>query len=75
MAIRLYSDPVGVLSIGRNPIQVLSIRSDPILSDPVLVLLIPRSLELMQVFANGKRHFHSFIEFFVIHLKTQGVKI
>ena len=40
MAIRLFSDPVQVLSIGRNPIQVLSIRSDPvqvlsIRSDPI----------------------------------------
>ena len=25
--------------------------------------------------ANGKRRFHSFIEFFVIHLKNQKVKI
>ena len=29
----------------------------------------------MQVFANGKRRFHSFMEFFVIHLKNQEVKI
>ena len=29
----------------------------------------------MEVFANGKRRFHSFIEFFVIHLKYQEVKI
>ena len=29
----------------------------------------------MQVFANGKQHFHSFIEFYVIHLKNQEVKI
>ena len=39
MAIRLFSDPVRVLSIGRNPIQVLLIRSDPvrvsIRSDPI----------------------------------------
>ena len=35
------------------------------------------SSELMQVFANGKQHFHSFIEFYmyVIHLKKQEVKI
>ena len=40
MAIRFFSDPVRVLSIGRNPIQVLLIRSDPvrvllIRSDPI----------------------------------------
>ena len=35
MAIPFYSDPVRVLSIGRNPIQVLSIRSDPIRSDTI----------------------------------------
>ena len=40
MTIRPFSDPVRVLSIGRNPIQVLSIRSDPvrvlsIRSDPI----------------------------------------
>ena len=29
----------------------------------------------MQIFANGTRRFHSFIEFFVIHLKNQEVKI
>ena len=29
---------------------------------------------LLQVFANGKRHFHSFTEFYVMHLKKQGVK-
>ena len=29
----------------------------------------------MQIFANSKRHFHSFIEFFVIRLKNQEVKI
>ena len=32
------------------------------------------SPELMRVFANGKRHFHSFIEFYVIHLKNQKGK-
>ena len=26
----------------------------------------------MQVFANGKRRFHAFIEFYVIHLKKRG---
>ena len=41
----IFSDPVRVLSIGRNLIRVLLIRSDPvrsgpIRSDPVLVLLI-----------------------------------
>ena len=40
MAIRVFSDPVRVLSIGRNPVQVLLIRSDPvrvlsIRSDPI----------------------------------------
>ena len=38
MTIRLFSDPVRILSIGRNPIQVLSIRSDPVRfcqSDPI----------------------------------------
>ena len=40
MAIRFYSDPVRVLSIGRNPIQVLLIRFDAvrvlsIRSDPI----------------------------------------
>ena len=29
----------------------------------------------MQIFANGKQHFHSFTELYVIHLKNQGVKI
>ena len=33
------------------------------------------SPELMQVFANGKRRFLSFIEIYVIHLKKQEVKI
>ena len=33
------------------------------------------SPEPMQIFANGKRHFYSFIEFYVIRLKIQGVKI
>ena len=33
------------------------------------------SPELMQVFANGKRCFHSFIEFYMIQLKHQEVKI
>ena len=28
----------------------------------------------MQVFANGKRSFHSLIKFYVIHLKNQRVK-
>ena len=28
---------------------------------------------LMQIFANGKQHFHSFVEFYVIHLqKSRG---
>ena len=30
-----FSDPVRVLSIGRNPIQVLLIRSDPVQSGPI----------------------------------------
>ena len=29
----------------------------------------------MQIFANGKRRFHSFMELYVIHQKNQGVKI
>ena len=29
----------------------------------------------MDVFTNGKRHFHSFIELYVIRPKNQGVKI
>ena len=29
----------------------------------------------MQVFPNGKQHFHSFIAFYVMHLKNQEVKI
>ena len=29
----------------------------------------------MQIFANGKRRFYSFMEFYVIHLKNEGVKI
>ena len=29
----------------------------------------------MQVFANGKWRFHSFIEFYVIHLRNQEVQI
>ena len=41
MAIRFFLDPVRVLSIGRNPIQVLLIQSGPIRSDPVLVFLTP----------------------------------
>ena len=28
----------------------------------------------MQIFANGKRRFDSFMEFYAIHLKYQGVK-
>ena len=28
----------------------------------------------MQIFANGKQRFDSFMEFYVIHLKYQGVK-
>ena len=31
--------------------------------------------ELMQIFANGKRPFHSFMELYVIHSKNPGVKI
>ena len=53
MTIRLFSDPVRVLSIGRNPIQVLLIRSDPvqvlsIRSGPGFVntLFIPREATL-----------------------------
>ena len=34
--------------------------------------LIP---ELIQIFANGKRRFHSFLELYVIRSKNQGVKI
>ena len=26
----------------------------------------------MQIFANGKQHFYSFMEFYVIHRKNQG---
>ena len=33
------------------------------------------SPELMQVFANSKWYFYSFMEFYVIHLKSWGVKI
>ena len=29
----------------------------------------------MQMFADGKQHFYSFMEFYVIHSKNQGVKI
>ena len=29
----------------------------------------------MQIFANGKQRFYSFMEFYVIHSKNQGVKI
>ena len=29
----------------------------------------------MQIFANGKRRFDSFMEFYVVQLKYQGVKI
>ena len=32
-------------------------------------------LALTQVFTNGKWCFHSFMEFHVINLKTQGLKI
>jgi len=28
----------------------------------------------MQIFANGKRRFYSFMEFYVIHLKNRGEK-
>ena len=30
---------------------------------------------VMQVFTNGKQHFHSSVEFYVINLKNQEVKI
>ena len=30
------------------------------------------SLELMQIFANGKRHFYSFTEFYLIDLKKKS---
>ena len=29
----------------------------------------------MQIFANGKRRFYSFMEFYVLHSENQGVKI
>ena len=29
----------------------------------------------MQIFANGKQRFHSFVELYVIHSKNQGEKI
>ena len=29
----------------------------------------------MQIYANDKRRFYFFMEFYVIHLKYQGVKI
>ena len=29
----------------------------------------------MQIFANGKQRFYSFMEFYVIHLRNEGVKI
>jgi len=29
----------------------------------------------MQIFVNGKRHLKSFVEFYAINLKNQGVKI
>ena len=29
----------------------------------------------MQIFVNGKRHFNSFMEFYVVHQKYQGVNI
>jgi len=32
------------------------------------------SPELMQIFANGKWRFYSFMEFYVMQLKNQGVK-
>ena len=56
MTIRLFSDPVRVLSIGRNPIQVNPVRSgpgfvNPIRSDPVQVLLTPKRKQ-----ASGKKH-------------------
>ena len=49
MAIRLFSEPVGVLSIECNPIQVLLIRSDPvrvlsIRSDPIRCRFCDREL-------------------------------
>jgi len=28
----------------------------------------------MQIFATGKRRFHSFMEFYVIHLKNEGIE-
>ena len=31
--------------------------------------------KLMQIFANGKRRFDSFMDLYVVHLKYQGVKI
>ena len=33
------------------------------------------SPELLQIFANGKRRFYSFIEFYIIHSKNQAIKI
>ena len=32
-------------------------------------------LELAQIFTNDKQRFYPFMEFYVIHLKHQGVKI
>ena len=29
----------------------------------------------MEIFTNGKQHFYSFMEFYTIHSKKQGVKI
>ena len=29
----------------------------------------------MQIFTNGKQRFNSFMDFYVIHLENQGVKI
>ena len=32
------------------------------------------STELMQIFSNGKRRFNSFMEFYVMQLKSHGVE-
>ena len=39
------------------------------------IFLTEISPELMQIFATGKLHFYSFVEYYVLHLKIQGVKI
>ena len=48
-------------------------RSSHLLILPIFLTEI--SPELMQIFANGKWRFYSFMEFYAIHSNNQGVKV